>query len=183
MSDQISFGGSVLRIVRGDITDLSLDAFVFYAREDLQLGSGFGTAISQRGGPSVQEELDKIGGAKPSQAVVTKAGELKAKHIIHAIGPKFMEEDLPSKLETTIRNALSEAEKAGVKTIAFPPMGAGFYGVPLEESAKITTRVLAEYLNNSPRIDEITICCLDSREYAPFEARLSALGSQKGEAS
>ncbi len=183
MSAQVTIGNGTLRVVRGDITDLPIDAFVFYAREDLQLGSGFGTAISQRGGPSVQEELDGIGGAEPLQAVATRAGGLKARHIIHAVGPKFMEESTPTRLETTIKNALAEAEKTGARSIAFPPMGAGFYGVPLEQSAEITTRVLSDYLNNSPKIKEVTICCLDNREYTPFATRLSSLEARSGETS
>jgi O-acetyl-ADP-ribose deacetylase (regulator of RNase III) len=175
MADSIKINDKTLRIMKGDITDQEIESFVYYARDDLALGSGFGTAISVRGGPSVQKELDEIGGIKVTEAVVTSAGEMKAKYIVHANGPKFQEENLPEKLKQTVINALKKADEKGIKAVAFPPMGAGFYGVPLEQSADITINTIKEYLSqNGSGITEAVICLLDNREYAPFEQRLSA---------
>ena len=115
-----------VRLIRGDITELDVDAFVFYAQPDLALGSGFGTAISVRGGPSIQKELDELGPVETGQAVVTGAGKLKADFIVHAVGPRFQEEDTEGKLRTTVLNSLKAAEEKGVKRIALPAMGAGF---------------------------------------------------------
>ncbi|MDH4351601.1 MAG: macro domain-containing protein, partial [Gemmatimonadota bacterium] len=77
-----------IRIVRGDITELDVDAFVLYANPDLTLGSGFGTVISVRGGPDVQKELAGFGPVAVGEVVVTGAGDLRARHIIHAVGPR-----------------------------------------------------------------------------------------------
>ena len=175
MSDELKINKSTIRLSKGDITDMEVDSFVYYAREDLKLGTGFGTAISVRGGPSIQKELDKIGEIKTTEAVISEAGEMKTKWIIHAAGPKFQEENLEAKLETTIINALKAADKKGIKEIAFPPMGSGFYGVPLNVSANITLDTIKKYLSNSTTIETVIISLLDTRDYKPYHAKLISL--------
>ena len=101
---------SVVRLLRTDVTDLEVDAFVFYAQSDLALGSGFGTAVSVRGGPTVQKELAELAPVPTGEAVVSTAGNLKADFIIHAVGPRFQEEETEAKLRTTVRNTLKRAE-------------------------------------------------------------------------
>lgn len=166
---------SVVRLQIGDITDLEIDAFVFYAEENLKLGSGFGTAISNRGGASIQKELDEIGTLATCESVVTGAGKLKASHIVHANGPKFQEENTNEKLKTTILNALKKAEEKGIERIALPPMGAGFYGVPLDTCAEIMTETIQEHLKAGSKIKEVTICVLDKREHGPFQSKMAAI--------
>ncbi|MBD3217612.1 MAG: O-acetyl-ADP-ribose deacetylase [candidate division Zixibacteria bacterium] len=175
MPDELHVNGTSLRLLKADITDIEVDSFVFYAREDLSLGSGYGNAITMRGGPSVQEDLKEFGERKVTEAVITGAGNMKAKHIIHAVGPKFQEEDLPEKLRTTIINALKLADEKGITQISFPAMGAGFYGVPLEESAEITLSTIMEYLKNGSKIQEVIISLLDTREYIPFQKKLNSI--------
>jgi O-acetyl-ADP-ribose deacetylase (regulator of RNase III) len=171
-------GKSAMRLVKGDITDLDIDSFVYYATEDLALGSGYGTAISIRGGPSVQEELKQIGSIGITEVVVTAAGDMKANHIIHAVGPKFQEEGLEDKLRKTIVNALRAAEEKGITAIAFPPMGAGFYGVPLSTSAEITLSTIMEYLKGETKVTDVAVVLMDNREYQPFEKKLAALAGK-----
>lgn len=175
MADSIKVKNCNLRLLKGDITDLDIESFVYYAREDLALGSGFGTAISIRGGPTIQKELNEIGNIKITEAVVSSAGEMKAKYIIHANGPKFQEENLSEKLKATIINSFKKAEEKGIKAIAFPPMGAGFYGVPLEQSAEITLNTIKEYLLGDTKLDDVVVCLLDNRDYIPFEKKLSSM--------
>ena len=114
-----------IRIVKDDITTLEVDAFVFYASPDLQLGSGYGGAISMRGGPAIQEELKKFGTVETGAAVTTSGGELQAKYIVHAVGPRFQEADTEGKLKTATLNALRQAESKGVERLPFPPLGSG----------------------------------------------------------
>lgn len=175
MSKEKQFKDSNLKIQKGDLTDLDIESFVFYAREDLKLGSGFGTAISVRGGPSIQEELDKLAPINMCEAVVTNAGEMKAGFIVHVVGPKFQEIDINDKLRTAILSALKAADKKGIKAIAFPPMGAGFYGVPLDQSAKITLNTIKEYLMGDTSLKNVTVCLLDKREYRQFENEFASL--------
>ena len=118
-------GDKVLRLVREDITEMEVDAFVFDITEDVKLGSGFGSAIQQRGGIVIQKQLDEIGSCPTGEAVVTEAGILKASWIIHTNGPKFREEDEEGKLRQTVKSVLARAEEKGVKRLAFPPIGTG----------------------------------------------------------
>ncbi|MFH1438561.1 MAG: macro domain-containing protein [Pseudomonadota bacterium] len=179
MPDEMTINSSRLRLVRGDLTDMDMEAFVFYARDDLELGSGFGTAITLRGGPTISEELKKMKKLEPTHAVVSSAGELKARYIIHANGPKFQEKDMEGKLEKTILNSLKQAEKKGIKSIAFPPMGAGFYGVPLPTSAKIMIRTISEYLAGETKIEDIVICLIDNRELKAFQEKMKTNGKEE----
>jgi O-acetyl-ADP-ribose deacetylase (regulator of RNase III) len=164
-----------VRLERGDLTALEVDAFVFYAREDLVLGSGFGTAIQVRGGDSIKKELERLGRLAPGQAVVSGAGRLKAKFIIHACGPKFQEPDTERKLRATMQAALRAAEEKGVKTLAFPPMGAGFYGVPWELCARVMLEEIQSWLKGQTRLEEVIICVVDGREFQTFQPDLEKL--------
>ncbi len=175
MKETKQIKGSTLSVVKADVTDIEIDAFVFYARNDLKLGSGFGNAIALRGGSSIRKELANLGPLKVTEVVVTTAGNMKAKHIIHACGPKFQEENTEQKLKTTIVNALKVAESNGIESIAFPPMGAGFYGVPLDLSAKITVETTAGYLNKGSEIKDVVICANDNREYKALAPKLQGL--------
>lgn len=180
VSEQVRVGRSVVRLVRDDITELDVDAFVFYASSDLALGSGFGGAISVRGGPSIQKELNELAPVQTGQAVVSGAGNLKAAQIIHAVGPRFNEEDTEGKLRTTVVHSLKAAEEQGVKHLALPAMGAGFYAVPLELCARVMIGAIKSYLEGDTCIEEVVLCVIDQREYAPFESQLASLHRQEG---
>lgn len=169
-------GNCKIRLIRNDVTDMDVESFVFYAESDLKLGTGFGTAISLRGGLGIQKELDELGPCKVGEAVVTSGGKLKAQHIIHAVGPKFQEEDTESKLYQTIKSAIQAAEKKGIQVIAMPPMGTGFYGIPRDVSAKITIKALKDTLSsNNTSIKEVIICLVDMWELPIFKTQLDML--------
>jgi O-acetyl-ADP-ribose deacetylase (regulator of RNase III) len=171
----VKIGRGSLRLIRDDITELEVDAFVFYAEPNLTLGSGFGTAISVRGGASIQKELNELGPLETTQVVVSGAGKLKAEFIVHSVGPRFQEEDTEGKLRTTVLNSLKAAEEKGVKRIAFPAMGAGFYGVPLDVCARVMIDAIKSYLEGETEIQEVAICVSDTREVPPFESQMASL--------
>jgi O-acetyl-ADP-ribose deacetylase (regulator of RNase III) len=177
MNDELKINGSTVRLTKGDITDSDIQCFVFYAQHDLKVGSGFGTAISVRGGPTVQEELNNLGPLSTTEAVVSKAGAMKADYIIHAVGPRFQEENIEDKLRTTVWNALKCAEEKGIEAVAFPPMGTGFYGIPLDVSARVMLNTLKAYLSGDTKIKDVVICLQDNREYKPFQYQLSTMTS------
>jgi O-acetyl-ADP-ribose deacetylase (regulator of RNase III) len=179
MPDEIKVGQRVIRLRKGDIADLEIDAFVYYARPDLLLGAGFGGAISVRGGPEIQKELKQFGAISSTEAVITSAGNMKAKWIIHAVGPRFQEEDTEGKLRATMLNALKRAEEKHIKRVAFPAMGAGFYGVPLDLCAKVILSTVKKYLESSTSLEEVVFCLNDLREYKPFQERLKEMGGEK----
>lgn len=175
MADELQVKQSVIRLIKGDIIDLQVEAFVYYARPDLVLGSGFGGAIAARGGPKIQEELKKIGTVHTTDAVVTSGGNLEVRYIIHAVGPRFQEENLEEKLQSTMLNALRRAEEKGIQSLAFPAMGAGFYGIPPDVCARETLGTAKKYLETPTGLREIIFCLIDSRELKPFQDQIKKL--------
>ncbi|HEY3357018.1 MAG TPA: macro domain-containing protein [Polyangia bacterium] len=167
--------GLVLRLVRGDITDLDVEAFVYDARPDLVLGTGYGGAIAQRGGQEIAAELKPKGPLAVGEAVASGGGKLKAKHIIHTVGPKFQEPDEEQKLRRAVASALRCAGELGVTRLAFPPLGTGLYAVPLDVCARVLLEVVQAHAQAGTGLREVIVCAVDSREYQPFEARLKAL--------
>jgi O-acetyl-ADP-ribose deacetylase (regulator of RNase III) len=161
-----------MRLVSGDITTMEVEAFVFDITPNMKLGSGFGGAIQQRGGIVIQKDLDQIGSCPVGEAVITQAGLLKAKHIIHVNGPKFREEDEESKLDRTTRSALRLANEKGIRQLAFPPIGTGLYQVPLDLCARVMAKAVSDHLRSKTSLDEVLFVAADSREYDPFKKEL-----------
>jgi len=178
MADELKVNDKKISLTVGFITDTpNVDGIVFYARPDLTLGSGFGSAIATQGGPKVQEELKKIGSAQVTEVVVTGGGNLQAKYILHAVGPRFQEEKLEEKLQTTILNSLKKAEDQKLRRIVFPAMGAGFYGVPLEVCARLSLETVREFLPKAGSLQEVMFCLRDLRELKPFQEQLRKMKS------
>ena len=175
LDPHVTVGDSVIRLIKGDITELGVDAFVFYAQTDLALGSGFGGMIAVRGGASIQKELDAMEPVPYLGAVVSGAGTLKADHIIHAVGPRFREDDIEAKLLTTMENCLRLAEEKGDKTLAFPAMGAGYYGILPAIAATVMLAALEHHLSGETGLEEIIICVLDTPQFKAFEAAMAAM--------
>ncbi len=173
---EVKINEKVLRLERGDVTDQEVDAFVYYAEHSLSLGSGYGTAITMRGGPAIQEELNKVAPIKTCEAVISGAGKMKAKHIIHAVGPRFQEQDEETKLRNTMLAVLKIAEENKIETLAFPTMGAGFYGIALNVSAKVMMETIKAHLNSGQSsLKEVVIYYMDSRELPPFDSQLQKI--------
>jgi O-acetyl-ADP-ribose deacetylase len=171
--------GCPLRLRKGDITDLEIDAFVYEARPDLSLGSGYGGAIAVRGGPTIQEELKKIGRLDVGQAVVTSAGNMKARHIIHAVGPRFQEEDEEGKLREATLSVLRLCDEKGIRRVALPAIGTGFYGMPVDRCAAVMVPAVGAYLRGKTELSEVVFCVRDTRDIPPFEARLKKLQEEE----
>jgi O-acetyl-ADP-ribose deacetylase (regulator of RNase III) len=165
-------GNKTLRLIRGDITDLAVEAFVFDVTEDLKLGSGFGSAIQQRGGISIQKELDELGTCPVGEAVITSAGKLKAQYIIHTNGPKFREQDEAGKLRRATQAALARAEEKQIKQLALPPIGTGLYQVPMDLSVETMVGVVTEHLRGDTSLEEVIFVANDTREYDPLKKKI-----------
>jgi O-acetyl-ADP-ribose deacetylase len=166
-------GDRTLRLVRDDITDMEVEAFVYDIRADGQLDSGYGAAITQRGGKIVQEALNDLGTVSVGEAVITTAGKMKAKFIIHANGPKFMESQTEDKLRAAATSALKLADQNGIAQLAFPPMGSGLYQVPLDVCARVLVDTVSDYLKGASVLKEVFLVAIDDREYEPFMAHFN----------
>jgi O-acetyl-ADP-ribose deacetylase (regulator of RNase III) len=171
---------SVIHLEKGDLTMMAIEAIVFYAQHDLLLGSGFGNAIAVRGGSSIQEELKTYGTISTGEAVITSAGELKSNYIIHAVGPRFRESDIEKKLIATMQSVLKIAEEKKIREIGFPPMGTGFYGIPLELSARVMFEVIRNHLAGDTVLEKVVICVMDQREHNAFKKVLEEKEDLKG---
>ena len=166
-------GNKVIRLIRGDITDMEVEAFAFDITSDCQLGSGYGGAIAQRGGKAVQEELNAIGTLPTGEAVVTEAGKMKASYIIHTNGPKFREPGTAEKLTRATKSVLRRADEKGITELALPPIGTGLYQAPLDLCASVMVDTVAGHLENSQTsLEVVSFVALDSREYKPLQAKI-----------
>ena len=160
---------SVIHLEKADLTLMDIEAIVFYAQHNLILGSGFGNAIAVRGGSSIQEELKTYGTISTGEAVITSAGELKSNYIIHAVGPRFRESDIEEKLIATMQSVLKIVEENKIREIGFPPMGTGFYGIPLALSARVMFEVIKKHLAGKTVLEKVVICVMDQREHNAFK--------------
>jgi len=175
MAAEKKVNGTVVRLIKDDITLMDVDAFVFYAQHDLALGSGFGAAISGRGGPSIQKEVTELGPLKTTEVVASAAGRLKAKQILHAVGPRFQEPEAEAKLAATVDNLLKLAKEKEITTLAVGAMGSGFYGIPPAMCAKVLVDRVRTHLKGGSQLTEVTFCVQDERDHAPFQAELAKL--------
>jgi len=167
---------ATIEIAKTDITALAVDAIVNPANEALQLGSGVAGAIRQRGGPTIQEECDLIGTCAVGQAVVTKGGKLRARWIIHAVGPvwkggSYGEEML---LASAVLQALRRAEDIGATTVAMPAISAGTFGFPMEKAAQISVAAARSFAPNAEYVKKVVFCLYDDAAYDAFQQALNA---------
>jgi len=164
---------SKIVLKQGDITDLSIDVIVNAANAQLILGAGVAGAISRKGGPSIQEECNKIGGTFVGGAVITKGGNLKAKYVIHAVGPRMGEGNEDQKLENATLNSLKLMDKHKLKTIAFPAISTGIFGYPIDRCARIMISITKAYLEGDTQIKEVIFCLYTKSDFEVFESELS----------
>ena len=171
-------GRSIVELVKGDITELEVDAIVNAANSRLKMGGGVAGAILRKGGWSIQEECDKIGYCPVGGAVITGAGKLKAKYVIHAVGPRMGEGDEDRKLRNATLNSLKLAEKHGIKSIAFPAISTGIFGFPKDRCAKIMLRTTIDYLKAGSRIERVIFCLYDDETYQIFAEELNRIKNE-----
>jgi O-acetyl-ADP-ribose deacetylase len=161
-----------LELVEGDITELEVDAIVNAANEQLQLGTGVAGAIRQKGGPSIQEECNRIGSTPVGTAVMTAAGHLKAKQVIHAVGPRMGEGDEDKKLASAVRAALALADRRGMKSIALPAISTGNFGFPPDRAARIMLTEIHRFLQGGTKLDRVVVCLHGEEAFSVFKREL-----------
>ncbi len=161
-----------LELVEGDITGLEVEAIVNAANEQLQLGSGVAGAIREKGGPSIQEECDRIGGTPVGTAVMTGAGNLKARQVIHAVGPRMGEGDEDRKLASAVRAALALADRRGLRSIALPAISTGVFGFPVERAARLMLTEVHRYLQGGTRLERVVICLYGEEAFGVFKREI-----------
>lgn len=169
---ELKVKNSKIRLVQGDITELDTDVIVNAANAQLIMGGGVAGAIRRKGGPTIQGECNQIGGTFVGGAVITTGGNLKAKHVIHAVGPRMGEGAEDEKLKNTTLNSLRLMDKHNLKTIAFPAISTGIFGYPIDRCAEIMISNAKEYLTGETKIEEIIFCLYTSSDFEVFEKEL-----------
>ncbi|NUY79505.1 O-acetyl-ADP-ribose deacetylase [Flavobacterium sp. MAH-1] len=169
-----------MQATKADITKFEADAIVNAANTSLIGGGGVDGAIHRAGGPEILEGCRKIvarqGSCKTGEAVITTAGKLSAKFVIHTVGPVWNggHKKEPEKLANCYRNSLKLAVENGCGSVAFPNISTGIYGYPKDEAAKVAVQTVRDFLKESDREIDVTFVCFDDENLKLIEAQLNA---------
>lgn len=182
---EIRIGSTILSLIKGDITHRDTDAIVNAANSSLMGGGGVDGAIHRAGGPAILEECKKIraerGALLPGQAVITTGGRLKAKYVIHTVGPiwhggKYAEIET---LSSAYKESLLLAVKKGIKSISFPSISTGAYGYPVEQAAQVAINTVIEFLMTNPPLEKVAFVLFDERTLQAYEKALESKSKVK----
>ena len=166
-------------MVQGDITDMDIDVIVNAANSSLMDGGGVDGAIHCKGGPRILEECKRIratewpDGLLTGKAVITSGGNLKARHVIHTVGPVWYGgmHDEAELLEEAYRNSLKLAISKGLKTIAFPSISAGAYGYPVEKASQIAIATVKRFLEKEDKLDKVVFVLFSRHDLDIYRER------------
>ncbi len=164
-----------LELVEGDITEQATDAIVNPANAGLILGGGVAGAIRRKGGPKIQTECNQIGGTPVGTAIITTGGHLKARHVIHAVGPQMGEGDEDRKLRNATLNSLKLADQHKLKSITFPAISTGIFGYPLDRCAEVMLTATIGYLRGKTGLEKVVFCLWGDEAYRTFENALKLM--------
>ena len=172
---------SILEIVQGDITQQDTEAIGNAANSALAGGGGVDGAIHRAGGPTLMSELKvKYKGCPTGSAVITSGGNLKAKHVIHAVGPRYSGSPKDAELlSSAYRKSLELCSQNKISSIAFPSISTGIYGYPVEEASKIALKTVVDYLEDHPEIKLVRFVLFDSKTLSVYQEALKELTNAK----
>jgi O-acetyl-ADP-ribose deacetylase (regulator of RNase III) len=182
---ETKIGKTTLRLVTGDIADQDTDAVVTAAHWRLNKGTGTDGTIHTKGGPRIYDECRRIGGCPIGDAVITTGGDLKARHVIHAVGPVWRggDEHEPVLLASAYRRSLQVAAEHGLRSIAFPSISTGAFVYPIRLAAPVALRTIIEFLELERHdLDEVRVVLYireDGRAYTVFAEALTRLVSAR----
>ena len=166
-----------MTVVEGDITRQDVDAIVNAANTSLRGGGGVDGAIHRAAGPELLRECIGIGGCPTGEARITRGYQLKARHVIHTVGPVWHGGDRgePELLAACYRNALRLAREHGLRTVAFPSISTGAYGYPLDEATRVAVTTVRDELANAPGIEEVRFVTFGEAATAAYRKALNDL--------
>ncbi len=172
---------SIIQVIQGDITTVSVDVIVNAANSGLLGGGGVDGAIHRAGGPAILQECRKIvarqGGCPTGEAVITTAGNLPAKYVIHTVGPVWQggtdgEAEL---LASCYSRSLTLAVQHSCRSIAFPNISTGVYGYPKQQAAQVATQAVRQFLHSSKAFESVFMVCFDDENYTHLQTALQKL--------
>ena len=168
---------TTIRLVSADLTERDVDAIVNAANSHLQHGGGVAGAIVGKGGRIIQDESDRIGYVPVGSAAMTGGGNLKARHVIHAVGPRMGEGDEDRKLRSAIASVLDLATTRGLRSVSMPAISAGIFGFPKDQCARILVQETASFLktNTTHALQLVEFCIFDPEAFGFFRSELENL--------
>lgn len=158
-----------IELRQGDLTEMEVDAIVNAANNDLQLGGGVAGAIRRKGGETIQQECDRIGPIPIGEATITSGGKLKARYVIHAASMQLGERTTADSLRASTRNSLKRAAEKLLKSIAFPAVGTGIAGFPLQDCAEIMLAEVVEHLRAPRSLEKVYFVLFDQNALGTFQ--------------
>lgn len=164
----IELNDTILELIEADITKLDVDAIVSPSNQDLKMTGGLAKQIRKLAGPSIQKECDRIGETSVGNAVLTGAGKMPFKHVIHAVGPQMGDGDADRKLSSAVRASLALADRQGLVSLALPAISTGEFGFPLDRCARISLTEIHRYLQGGTKLQRVVICLYDEEAYETF---------------
>ncbi len=164
-----------VKISQGDITECDADAIVNAANNDLILGAGVAGAIRVKGGPEIQKECDRIGSIPLGEAAVTTGGNLKARLVIHAASMRLGGTTSEKNLRASTRNSLRRAAERKVESIAFPAIGTGIAGFPLDRCAQVMLEEVRDHLSGATSLTRVEFVLFDAAALAAFQHTFAAM--------
>ena len=173
---EYQIGKAKICLIQGDITEMDTDAIVNAANPSLMGGGGVDGAIHRKGGPKILEECKRIratewpNGLPTGKAVITTGGNLKAKYVIHTVGPIWRggESGEPELLAEAYRNSLALAVSKGLKTIAFPSISTGAYGYPIEKACKVALKTVKEFLEKEDKLEKVVLVLYSKHDFEVY---------------
>ena len=174
---EVRINNSILALVEGNITQEETDAIVNAANSRLAGGGGVDGAIHRAGGQSIMQECRKIGGCPTGQAVITTAGNLKAKYVIHTVGPVYQggAKGEAALLRSAHLESLKLVSAKKLKSVAFPAISTGVYGYPVDEAAQIALRTVIDYLKEHTDIGLVRFVLFGRKTYEIFAEELKKI--------
>ncbi len=178
---EFKVGNATLQLIKGDITDVEADAIVNAANSTLLGGGGVDGAIHSKGGPKILQECKRIrelewpDGLPTGNAVVTSGGNLKAKYVIHTVGPIWRGgvHEEAKLLRRAYWNSLKLAAAKGLKSVAFPSISTGAYSYPTEEASRVAIAAVKDYLKTENRIERVTFVLFSQRDFDIYAQTVS----------
>ncbi len=177
---RITIAGAVLELVEGDITEQDTDAIVNAANSSLLGGGGVDGAIHRAGGPQILAECRRLGGCATGDAKITTGGLLRARYVIHTVGPVYWHgaaARASELLSSAYRRSLEVAAENGIRSIAFPSIGTGAYGYPIDQAAQVALQTVLGYLEKQKAggIELVRFVLYGQAAYRAYERALTQL--------
>jgi O-acetyl-ADP-ribose deacetylase (regulator of RNase III) len=180
VSMQVTINKSRLELVEGDITKQDTEAIVNAANPSLLGGGGVDGALHRAAGPQLLEECRTLGGCQTGDAKITRGYRLKARHVIHTVGPVYHRdgERAPELLASAYRHSLEVASENNVRSVSFPSISTGAYGYPMEEAAPIALQTAIDYLESHTDIELVRFVLFGQRAFGVYERALQKISTQ-----